>query len=393
MMIKSYNSTIISKVHAIMTGDAQRGNSRFLETLLEGVSYLYGMGVRLRCTAYRRGHLRARRLPCCVVSLGNITVGGTGKTPMALYVAGLIQRLGYRVALVSRGYGGGFEEKGGIVSDGETILCSPKEAGDEPYMVAGLLNSPVVVGKNRFIAGQTALRRFSPDVIVLDDGFQHMALDRDLDFLLMDAQKPFGNGHLLPRGVLREPEVAALRAHAVIFTRSDRAVRPDFGCLSQAAQSTGGPFFNTIHTPVFMDPLKGDGPSAPDGAASRIMETVKGKRVFLFSGIADNLDFRKMWEKMGLKITGHLEFPDHYWYEQHDIDVILAAFKKASGDLLITTEKDYVKIQNRFPQDLPLIVAGVRIRFEQDQEALFEQFVKNRIDDYFKGQSWGALTR
>ena len=184
-------------------------------------SILYGAVVKTIDILYRKNVFLPEKLPCKVVSIGNLCVGGTGKTPMTLYAAGLLQQMGYRVCILSRGYKGRAENSGGVVTDGKTVLMDADAAGDEPVMMAqSLRDAPVVVGKNRVKSGKDAVTAFHPDIILLDDGFQHRKLFRDVNILLLDYEKPFGNRRLIPRGRLREPPGAMARCDAVVFTRS-----------------------------------------------------------------------------------------------------------------------------------------------------------------------------
>ncbi|WP_054690049.1 tetraacyldisaccharide 4'-kinase [Desulfosarcina cetonica] len=186
-----------------------------LETLLSVLSTIYGGITALRASGYAKGWLKSRRLPCKVVSIGNLVAGGTGKTPMTIYVAQLLHEMGWRVVVLSRGYRGRMETMGGVVSDGHRLLATVEDAGDEPYLMARCLKGvPVLVGRQRYQAGLLAIRAFGAEVIVLDDAFQHLKLKRDLNLVLLDHHQPFGNGHLLPRGLLREPLSSLRRAHA-----------------------------------------------------------------------------------------------------------------------------------------------------------------------------------
>src|SRR5512143_2175053 len=167
-------------------------------------SWFYGRGAHLRRALYHRGMFKAKRLPAPVISVGNLAVGGTGKTPMVACLAGLWQDRGKRVVILSRGYGGR-KKKITLLSDGESIYHRPPEVGEEPYWLARTLPGVVVyTGANRYAAGMSAWQKFKPDLYLLDDGFQHFQLHRCLDLVLLDAASPFGNGHLLPRGPLRE---------------------------------------------------------------------------------------------------------------------------------------------------------------------------------------------
>ncbi len=196
-----------------------------IETVLMVLSVVYGGLMCLRARLYEKGVLPSKTLPCRVVSIGNLISGGTGKTPMTILVARMIRDMGCRVVVLSRGYRGRMEKTGGVVSDGRTIFKGPDDAGDEPYLMARVLTGiPVVVGQRRYEAGMMAVKRFKPDVIVLDDAFQHLRLKRDLNLVLLDSRSPFGNGHMLPRGLLREPLSALRRSHAVVYTRSEQAL-------------------------------------------------------------------------------------------------------------------------------------------------------------------------
>ncbi len=183
-------------------------------------SLLYGLVVSLRILLYQKGIFQSRSLPCKVISVGNITLGGTGKTPFVCWLAERIQGEGYRVAVLSRGYKGNFSGSFSLVSDGERTLCDVRQGGDEPYLMAQKLKGiPVIVGPQRWISGRYAVERFRTEVVILDDGFQHLPLKRDLDLLLIDSSLPFGNGHLFPRGILREPLSGLSRADALILTK------------------------------------------------------------------------------------------------------------------------------------------------------------------------------
>jgi tetraacyldisaccharide 4'-kinase len=182
------------------------------------LSILYGAGVRARNLILKN---RGKRLPGFVMSIGNITAGGTGKTPAVIMVAAWAKAQGYRVAVLSRGYGGKLKKGAQDVSDGKDILVGPEVSGDEPWQIAGSLKDvPVVVSPSRYLAGMEAKKKFDTEFFILDDGFQHIRLARDLDVVLADAKSPFGNMHMLPWGPLREPLSGLRRADIVVFTRS-----------------------------------------------------------------------------------------------------------------------------------------------------------------------------
>lgn len=363
------------RIESIINGDGRSGS---FESLLYGLSVLYGAVAGLRERLYGCGILKTSRLPCKVISVGNITAGGTGKTPMATYLAKLVRRLGYNVAVVSRGYGGSAGKKGGIVSDGRKIFLGPGEAGDEPYMMAANLEGvPVIVGRDRFQAGMAAIRRFGTNVIVLDDGFQRLQLARDINIVLLDAARPFGNGFMLPRGPLREPVSALSRADIFALTRCQAEHPAGLGSIKKMAGER--PIFQTVHLPSIKN-------TPGSEAANRDAKFLRGRRVFAFSGIADNADFRRTVESFGCRISGFMGFPDHHPYSAGD----LSAIRKAAqgSDCILTTEKDWVRIAGkgtlhsdagRIPWQTETIVIGVDISFVSGGDA-FETDIASRLE-------------
>ena len=353
-------------------------------SLLHGISICYGAAQRLRATCYRNRVFPSRELPCKVISVGNITVGGTGKTPMAIHVAEEIKRAGFNVVIVSRGYKGVAEQHGGIVSDGRRLYMDAELAGDEPFMIACRLKGvPVVVGKNRFAAGMLAIRKFQPDVIVLDDAFQHLKLKREIDLVLLDHVRPFGNSHLLPRGVLREPASALARSTACILTRcradADDALRSSVAGIQVLVP--GVPVFTSSHVPYWYAVPRGAPYSFEAASAvfsANDLEQMEQRKVFCFSGVARNDDFRHTVKEFGFKVTGFLEFSDHHPYTEKDLATILRSAEDTGADRLITTEKDHARLAPKAPIPMELIVVGVKVSFGVRQED-FMSFIKNRL--------------
>jgi tetraacyldisaccharide 4'-kinase len=374
---------IRKKIESVMTG-AGKSPVMSLASFLYMISVGFAGIQKLRGTWYRRQLSASKRLPCKVISIGNITVGGTGKTPMTMYVAKRMKRFGYRVAVVSRGYKGGAEQTETIVSDGRQILTGPEIAGDEPYMHACRLPGiAVIVGKNRFAAGMLAINTFQPEVIVLDDGFQHMRLTRDIDLVLLDYRRPFGNLHLLPRGTLREPQKSLARADAFVLTRS--AANPQSGSPSVTDRlksiAPHCPVFSSSHNPYFFSVPRRAKASLADlsrQAGSKLPDSLARRRVLAFSGLARNDDFKQSVEDFHCDVTRFLQFPDHHPYSDSDFKSIVRAAKHTSAEFLITTEKDYARIAHRTDWPLELIVIGVEISFGEDEER-FDEFLKERI--------------
>ncbi len=370
------------QIEGIMTGSLQKPHM-LLSTGLFVFSVIYGGGVRLREIGYAKGLFRSKRLPCKVVSVGNITVGGTGKTPMVIYLARLLRELGYSVAVISRGYKGGSGKKGGVVSDGQTMFMNVEESGDEPFLMAGeLINIPVVIGRNRYGAGMIVVRRFNPDVILLDDAFQHLSLARDLNIVLMDAKNPLGNGYLFPRGTLRESISSLKRCHAVVFTRADH--NENTLQKRMGNQLNGLPVFQSSHAPYIARIIRAGGGTEKNEIVDEInVAWLRGKQVYVFSGIARNDDFRKMVARMGCSIIRFSSFPDHYKYTEKDVAKMIGAAVDAGAEYMLTTEKDFVRIEGVRHWPLDLVVMSVRIRFK---DKTFNLFFKNRLSQILKKQ-------
>jgi tetraacyldisaccharide 4'-kinase len=356
-----------------------------LASLLYGISILYGAGQKLRAAGYRHKILPSQKLPCKVVSVGNITVGGTGKTPMTIYVAEALKRIGYKVAIVSRGYGGGAERQGGIVSDGRTLYMESERAGDEPYMIACRLKGvPVVVGKNRFTAGMRAVSEFQPNVIVLDDAFQHLKLKRDIDLILLDYLHPFGNAHLLPRGILREPISSLARCSAAILTRCRTGGKAEGGHASMALIKKllpARPLFKSYHVPYCYTVKSGiqtPFETISDFFAKDEISEIRNHEVFGFSGIARNDEFQNTVRDLKFSATGFLDFSDHHHYTAEDLAAIIGSARDTGAHRLITTEKDHVRLAHKSSFPMELIVVGVKISFE-DGEQDFISFIQDHL--------------
>lgn len=343
---------------------------------LRALSWGYGAAVGLRSRLYRNGVLPIRRLPCKVVSVGNLTVGGTGKTPMALHLADLLHKAGCRTAIVSRGYGGSAGKQGAeAVGDGRRIFMEPHASGDEPFMMAARRDGiPVVVGRDRFAAGMLACRRWDVQAVVLDDGFQHLRLFRDVNLLLMDCRRPLGNGFLLPRGPLREPAGAWKRAHACLLTRWDAA--EGASAFYPGFPPPGTPFFRVAYAPVLYGlPADATAPSlvplAPDA--------LSGRRVYAFSGIAGNAGFQHTVSALCGSMAGFSGFPDHHAYTSRELEAIGRAAAESGADTLVTTEKDWARISRR-PMDrsLEMVVIGIEPDFGREAAA-FGEWLFQRI--------------
>ncbi len=357
----------------------EKGRFFSAEFFLLIASAIYAVIVRIRNALYRLGIFKQKRLKCKVISVGNIAVGGTGKTPITIYLAEKLTKLDYKVVVISRGYKGKFEKKGGIISNGKEILTGPVFSGDEPFLMASRLKDiPIVVGQNRYDAGLLAIKKFNPEVIILDDGFQHIKLSRDIDLLLLDSRLPFGNFHIIPRGILREPAASIKRADAFILTRSyaDNTEARD----TISAVSNNQPVFEAYNTFYFFKIEKGGISNPAAGFRNELSEDfsfVAGKKIVAFSGIAGNSHFRKTLEEFKCDILNFFDFPDHHRYTAGDMERILKSVRDRRAELIITTEKDFARMGSEFNFRVDIIVVGVKMYLKDEKS--FMEFILGKL--------------
>ncbi len=303
-----------------------------LRSLLWPLSLLYGAAVRARVWVYQKGLLKQRRLKAPVISVGNLTVGGTGKTPMVIWLADKFLADGKRVAILSRGYRG---------SSGTS---------DEIELMKFRLPSRVAfgVGKNRFAAGQRLEAQQPVDIFLLDDGFQHLQLARDLDILLMDASRPMHDELLLPAGRLREPLGAMSRANLVVFTRAE-TVPGTFEAIEKLSRF---PVFVSVTRLLGFRSFGGD-------FSLQSKEEIGAGPFFAFCGLGNPDAFLRDLRNWGLAICGQAIFPDHYHYRERDILTIKQAAKQTGANAIVTTEKDAQNLLGRKFEETPLYVCVI----------------------------------
>jgi len=298
---------------------------------------LYGFAMKTRSALYARGLRTQYVLPCRVISVGNLTVGGTGKTPVVIALATALRDRGRQVAVVSRGYKRRSAAAIVEVSDGRVIRGNPAETGDEPLLIAQRCPGvPVAVGADRPLAGKYLINRHRVEMLIMDDGYQHLALRRDVDLLVLDASAPFGNGYLLPRGRLREPLSALARATAVLVTRASQDGRVDDLKAAVRAVAPAVPVWVTDFTPSAVVQVGGDTTEEPS--------VLKGERVLAVSGIGRPDSFRRLLEAAGVTVAEHCVQPDHHAYSVEDVRRIRLAADRTGAGRIVTTDKDAVKL-------------------------------------------------
>ena len=341
------------------------------------LSLFYGLGLRILILFYS---LKVYRLNCKVISVGNITWGGTGKTPLVEAIARYLKQEGHKVAILSRGY--------------KRNVTSHQTMGDEPYMLwKNLKDVPVIVDENRIRAANRALRDYGVDGVILDDGFQQWRIKKDLEIVAIDANNPFGNRHLLPRGILREPLACLRRADVFVLTKTN--LMPDTKGLRNflTAINPGAGIFESIHRPLGF--YRVDQPAElldPD--------LFKGKSVTLISAIADPDSFEDLIIGLGLNIGLSFRFPDHHVYSDADFEDIVKKSQERNIDAIVTTEKDSQRLtplettkhlnnktksltgltSKEFSAPTKIFVLKIELKLCRDEKEFF-----NRIHSVFTG--------
>lgn len=363
-------------VRDVLHGGDKSLPTTLLRGLLTPLAGLHQIGLEAYLLPYRTGVRKQARLPVPVVAIGNLSSGGTGKTPMAALVAAHLQSTGRNVVLLSRGHGGQSESKrtARLVSDGKTVLLRPTEAGDEPVLLAeSLPGVPVIVGRDRRVSGKSACETFAPDIILCDDALQFWQLHRDLNIVLLDARRPWDNGYVLPRGLLREPPRHIARAGVVVLTRADRASREHIERSRRqiARYAPSVPVFCATHAPQNWVSVgeKETGDVLP-------LSHLRNEKAFVFSGIADHAAFVETVRAQGVAVTGERGFADHHAYAPEEINALAASARASGADALVTTEKDAVKVGPllaalRDKNAAPLPAYALRVGMQVENESAF----------------------
>lgn len=323
---------------------------------------IYGATMIAREKLYETGLLVQCALPVPVVSVGNLMLGGTGKTPTVEHLSSLLVRHGYKPAVISRGHGGKAKNEVNVVSDGQNVLLSAIEAGDEPYMLAeSLPGVPVLTGVKRIIPCRHAIDHFDVDILILDDGFQHLSVKRDINIVLFDSSTLAGNSRVFPGGPLREPVSALKRCDAFLLTgktASNHARSKQFSELLVQ---------RFPDKPVYSASLVSPQIIGPDGSSRKLTESV---RYFGFCGIANPARFEQTIKDLQLKLVFFYPLDDHQIYKQSLVSTLCDKALQCGADRLITTQKDAVKLR-KFKTSLPIFV----LKMKQNIEKSFDDFI------------------
>ena len=359
-------------IHLVHQKDVDGIFLNILATILYVFSLVYEQLVNLRLLGYELGIFSHRKLNCFVISLGNITVGGTGKTPTAQRLAREIHDMGYRVVILNRGYRAKWHGDVGIVSDGKNILMDAKEAGDEAYMLAKHLpNVPVLIGAERYITGKYAVENFGAEVAILDDGYQHWQLERDMNILLVDAVNVFGNGYILPRGTLREAMSHIERADVCLMTKVDQAIDGSRERIRETFKKYNpkATIVESVHKPKCFIPLAdwyvniaGEGVS---------VDEIRDRKIMAVSAIGNPASFERTLKDLGAEIIESLRYPDHHEYTVKEMRDVLQQAEDQDAEAIVITEKDAVKIPREVAEatwKIKVYVICVEVTFTNGSE-------------------------
>jgi tetraacyldisaccharide 4'-kinase len=343
---------------------------------LAPLSLLYGAAMRARAALYGSGALASQRVDAPVISVGNITTGGTGKTPLVEWAARSLALGGRRVCVLSRGYGRADEGRRVVVSDGERLLANAREGGDEPRMMAEALMgvASVVCDADRVAGACWAIENLGAEVFVLDDGFQHLRLARDLDVVTVDATAPWGGGHLLPRGRLREPPRALARAGCVVITRAELADDLE-GLRDEALRLSGGQaVVLTARTRTLR--LRALGGAAGTGEFEGAAD---GRRVGAFCAIGNPAAFFEHLRRDGREVCYTRAFRDHHAFSEAELDSVAREAERCGAGAVLLTAKDAVKIEpRRFALPFFVVEVGLELDDESALARLLEETVARR---------------
>ena len=353
------------------------GGRRTLYTLprwlLSPFAWLYRLICALRLFLYRYGVFKQKKLQAKVISVGNITLGGTGKTPLVIYLAEKLKEKNKKVAILSRGYKRKKKKMVELTQKTKRKI-NWEDVGDEPYLLARrLFDVPIMVSKHRNVSGDCAIQKYGIEFLILDDGFQHLKLFRNLDIVVIDSVNPFGNGRLLPAGTLREPLASLRRADVFVLTKTDQASNTDELVQILKRYNPKAPTVESIYQNRSIEKLF-DGSSVTP-------KDVEDKKAFAFSGIGNPSSFENSLKQLKIQILKHQKFWDHFPYRKKDILALQEEAKSKGADFIITTEKDSVRIplinESETPSqaglDIPFYVLKIDLEITRGEEILLSK--------------------
>jgi len=347
----------------ILAEEKQTLGIRILRMVATVVAWSYDKLTIFRNFLFDLRILKVHKLSCPVISVGNLAVGGTGKTPMVIWLARFLLEEGWRVGVVSRGYKGEKTEKVLVVSDGRNILAGSDISGDEPQLLARRLPGiPVLCSTKRALAAEAAVEQFRCEVVILDDGFQHRFVARNLDIVMFDSRYPFGDGSLFPRGILREQTTALTRAQVLVLSRFDGSEQAEQSHKNLVGQWPDKTVVTAAHraTHLFKATTQKELP----------LSSVENKRLAAFAGIGRPDDFFRTVRGLGADLVHTTALPDHH---PLTIELLASLVEEASDqkpELWLTTEKDWVRLPSDLPDSMELMILAVEIDLDGDSSLL-----------------------
>jgi len=362
-----YMNYFKSYLKKLVFGEEKGFKASILRFMLLIMSLIYSLMARLRYRLYQFKIMKSRKVDVPVLSIGNITTGGTGKTPFSAF---LIEKLKdkYKLAVISRGYGAEEDvEEPFLINKDEQLSAEPAEAGDELFMLARTKKDVIFIrSADRYSGAQLAADK-GADLILLDDGFQHYQLQRDLDIVIVDAEDPFSNGRVLPAGLLREPFSALKRADIFLINRSENIT---FSRQQEIKKS-----LNTLspnNKGVFSAETQLEKCITVAGQEQKEPGFLEGKKVFAFSGIGSPEAFKNSINSAGGKVVSYRIFDDHYNYKKEDLLTLLDQYEASQAELILTTEKDAVKLFGLADiiGNLPLYYLTISLEIDEDKKML-----------------------
>jgi tetraacyldisaccharide 4'-kinase len=347
--------------------------NRLATVALSPLGGLYGVAMKVRRGFYRRGWLRVREVGAPVISVGNITLGGTGKTPLVEWVATKLAAENRQVCILTRGYGRLHPRQRVVVSNGSEILSDAAHAGDEALLLAERLkgHAAVISDADRVSAARWAIKHLGSGVLILDDGFQNLGLARNLNIVAVDATNPWGNRQLIPAGILREPLTQLSRADCIVLTRiedSDQIEKLE----REMSQLTKSPIFHSRTKIRSLRPINVAGENLSS-------EEVRSSRIAAFCGIGNPKSFFAQLQRDGYELVYTQKFRDHHAYDQSNIDRVVRESIAAGAQALLTTAKDEVKLRSlRF--DPPCYAVDITIEIAEEEQfgTLIKESLRNK---------------
>ena len=363
-----------SYLEKIIDGSKKGKMAALIRFILFLLSLLYSQLAKIRSILYQNNILKKKEAEVPVISIGNITTGGTGKTPFTAFLAEEL-KTDYRIAIISRGYGASKDvEEPFLIKDRDQLYAGAAEAGDELFMLARSNDQLIFIrSANRYQGTELAVKR-GADLILLDDGFQHYQLKRNADIVLIDAEKPFSNNKVLPAGLLREPFAALKRADLFLLNRCENV---DFSRIKELKNSLNT--LSPLNKGVFCAETKLESCVSVASQKKESLDFLEEKKVFAFSGIGSPEAFKKSIEIAGANLVSYRIFSDHYNYQKEDLLTLLDQYSASEADLILTTEKDAVKLFDfaEMIGELPFYYLKISLAVENKEELL--EIVKEKI--------------